>query len=169
MEVLPSVFSQWLEMNKDQFAIAVLWEPREDHLYLSFSVLQGVMDGCAHSKENGWAEIVISVEYEGEFWDIIFNPDLEAKCEERGWFCALCAEHGTPYQFFKTLEELWIEHLFNPFLDWINGKLAKAEALALCGSIEGGMTWAALVGDGFPKQERIKALLRIPPAPHAER
>jgi hypothetical protein len=129
---------------------------------LSFSVLQGILNGCVYSGKEGWAEIVIGVDYEDSMWDIIFNPELKAKHEERGWFCELCAEQGKSYQFFKTLEELWIEHLFSPFLDWINSKLAKAEALALCGSIEEGMTWAALVGDGFkvpPKQEHIRALL----------
>jgi hypothetical protein len=151
-------FLRWLEENRAQSKIGITCEPGKGGLCLSFSVLRENLSGCLYSEDDGWAEIVIDVEYKNEFWDIIFNPELEASQGDRGWFCALCAEQGNSFQFFKTIEDLWIDHLFDPLMGWVNNELARAEALAICGSIESGMTWAALVGDGFqfpPKQEHI--------------
>jgi hypothetical protein len=111
-------------------------------------------------------ELQINVEYKDEFWDIIFNPDLEARHEDRGWFCELCAEHGNPPKFFETIQDLWIDHLFDPLKKWINSELAKASALAICGSTESGVTWARLVGDSLkfpPKPEHIKELKPVWP------
>jgi hypothetical protein len=133
-------------------------------MHFSFSVLKENLCGCLFSTDESWAEIEIFVEYDNQRWDIIFNHDLEAKRDDREWFCELCAKQGNPYRVFSTLEELWVEHLFNPLLNWVNSELAKAEALAICGSIESGATWAILVGGGFkfpPKNEHTKELLQI--------
>jgi hypothetical protein len=93
----------WLEKKKGQSKIEIICEPGEDRLNLSFSVLRENLSGWIYSDDDGWAELQINVEYKNEFWDIIFNPDLEARHEDRGWFCALCAEHGNPPQFFETI------------------------------------------------------------------
>ena len=50
---------------------------------------------------------------------------------------------GVPYtghvpKLYTSREDLWRDHLFEEFLDWVNGKLARADTLAFYEFGEGG-------------------------------
>jgi hypothetical protein len=49
---------------------------------------------------------------------------------QAGFICSLCASAGT-HCTYPNLQALWRDHLFDPFEDWINTKLARAQAIAL--------------------------------------
>jgi hypothetical protein len=46
---------------------------------------------------------------------------------------------------FVSREALWIDHLFEPFLEWVNERLSKANWLRVSCFDDGGATWAELV------------------------
>jgi hypothetical protein len=57
---------------------------------------------------------------------------------------------------FRTNDNAFLA-VDNVFLEWVNNKLAKAEALAICE--KGGATWAVFAGEGFkppPSEEYVR-------------
>ena len=52
---------------------------------------------------------------------------------------------------FPNRSALWTDHLFEPFLEWVNESLANAKRLALYGSSDYA-TWAGLLRDDLPSQ-----------------
>lgn len=84
-------------------------------------------------------EINVSFHWEGIDWD--FLTCFEAiPAQKRGWYvCSLCDDpEGDVY---STREVLWEVHLFEPFLEWVNGTLTKAPWIEVYGSV--GETTAA--------------------------
>jgi hypothetical protein len=49
---------------------------------------------------------------------------------------------------FPNLDALWRDHLFEPFLAWVNEELAEADAVGLYGSPSDGYTHARLLTTG---------------------
>src|SRR6202035_1260234 len=61
-----------------------------------------------------------------------------------GYICKCCLpEYRT---VFADREALWADHLFEPFLEWVNNDLAKAKTLVLHG-IACEVTWARILDD----------------------
>jgi hypothetical protein len=87
--------------------------------------------------------------HQGAFWDFLLDPDSEPKRVPGGYVCDL----GPPESrsVFPNRPALWTDHLFEPFLEWVNETLAKAKWLALYGSPDYA-TWARLLPDDMPSQ-----------------
>jgi hypothetical protein len=66
-----------------------------------------------------------------------------------GYVCDLCPRESRPV--LPDRPALWIAELFEPFLAWVNGDLAKAKWLALHGSPDDA-AWARLLADDTPSQ-----------------
>jgi hypothetical protein len=94
-------------------------------------------------------DLVVSAEWEGECWDFLLSEEVRPEQASDGFVCPLCASAGT-HCTFPNLQALWRDHLFDPFEDWINTKLAHAQAVALYRSQEGGATLARLVSTDGP-------------------
>jgi hypothetical protein len=63
-----------------------------------------------------------------------------------GYQCQLClSDHPESPELFPSREALWIDHLFEPFLKWVNEQLAPAHWLQISGSSDGGITCAQLI------------------------
>jgi hypothetical protein len=48
---------------------------------------------------------------------------------DKGWMCRLDVPEKR--QYWVTWEKLWIEHCFEPFVEWCNNKLASSNWLEL--------------------------------------
>jgi hypothetical protein len=69
---------------------------------------------------------------------------------ENGYVCGHCEAEAR--KTFPNLEALWRDHLFEPFLEWVNKKLATAEAVGFYGSLSSGWTHAELLPNYDPRR-----------------
>ncbi len=71
-----------------------------------------------------------------------------------GYQCKHCVhEDGKQVMMFPSREALWKDHLFEPFLQWVNEVLAPARWLQLSSIGEYGSTWAQLLRDEIASSE----------------
>jgi hypothetical protein len=117
------------------------------------------------------SEINVTVEWQGECWDFLLSLDVLPKQTAGGYVCGHCltampsdsrsaATKPEERTIFPSLEALWRDHLFEPFLKWVNEKLATADAVGLYGSPSCGWTHAELISNHDAR--RTKPDIRIP-------
>ena len=141
-------FLDWFEENRYRFQFIVIFDRvDDDYLKFSFLVLRNIIRGYINWSDD-YVELGILVHDVEEFMDEIFNPFAHPALTEDGWICKECLEcdKNTCVQIFDTVEELLADHVFIPFLEWVNERLAKADSLDIYAS--DGMTWARLAGKG---------------------
>jgi len=95
-------------------------------------------------------ELMVPLDQEELCWDLLLS--LEAapiEDPEGGMTCTLCPAEDRPV--FPSLDALWRDHLFEPFLDWINTKAAPATGLGLYRTAKGS-TWAS-----FGQEDELRA------------
>jgi hypothetical protein len=82
-----------------------------------------------------------------EHWDMLLDIDVGIKTTNDGYQCLFCFhEGGMTSVLFSSKEALWQDHIFEPFLEWVNEKLAPARWLQISGTA-GGSTWTRLIKD----------------------
>ena len=86
------------------------------------------------------SELSVSVEWQGECWDLLISLDVCPQFDNGVYRCGFCTQSS---QAWPNLEALWLDHLYEPFLLWVNEKLATAQNLTIHGS-ERGVSWATL-------------------------
>lgn len=102
----------------------------------------------------------VAVDWKGKPWDVIFDMDLYPRQTPDGFKCTLCeAEDGEPATLFPTREALWQDHLFDPFLKWVNKKLASARWLRISCINDRGCTWAELIQSESKLSEPDRTLI----------
>ena len=143
---LQHAFLAWFEEARSRLAIAIRIgrstpEVTEFTFALANPVLIGSLATCG--------DLVISAEWEGECWDFLLSEAVRPALSQEGFVCSLCEREGK-HRTFPALEALWLDHLFRPLEDWINTKLAVAQAVALYRTDHGGATWARLVSAREP-------------------
>jgi hypothetical protein len=143
---LQHAFLAWFEEARSRLAIAISIgrstpEVTEFTFALANPVLIGSLATCG--------DLVISADWEGVCWDFLFSEEVRPEKSHGGVVCAVC-ERESKHRTFPTLEALWLDHLFRPLEDWINTKLAVAQAVPLYRTDHGGTTWARLVSAGEP-------------------
>ena len=156
---LADSFLAWLNEARGRFARAIIIERCTDTgVEFSFDVGRSILSGWINDYE-----LVISVDHDGTCWDLI--ACFEA-CPERsgaGYVCSDCFPDART--LFASPDALWTDHIFDPFLTWVNEKLAPASAIALIGS-EGCSTAAWLISPGIvEKGEHQLIELRAGPRP----
>jgi hypothetical protein len=135
---LHNAFFQWYATNEDRFAIRLkLLKHTGACLDIGFCGINPIL--TAHLIDDG---LNVSVVSEGTYWDTILDLDALPKRAPGGYVCDFCLEGHR--RVFPSLEDLWRDHLFEPFLEWVNDDLAKAEALAISGTPDW-VGWARLV------------------------
>ncbi len=91
-------------------------------------------------------ELNVYVSWQGETWDMLSSLEASPFHAAEGWKCRQCVlESGDSAELFPSRESLWRDHLFEPFLRWVNEELAPARWLRVSGT--GGATWAELIRD----------------------
>ena len=145
-------FFDWYAKNHEQFPLPLQYVGRKDNC------LQIGIPGLhpAISIILTW-EIVASVEWQGDCWDLLTCFEAIPQHSARGYTCALCDQQARIH--FATREALWQDHLFMPFLNWLNDTLLPAKWIGLYGSYEHGVTWVELITEPNPKPNAIAVLL----------
>jgi hypothetical protein len=88
-------------------------------------------------------ELKVVVDWDGQNWDTLLSLDVTPLRSAGGYICECCEPERRTV--FPTLESLLRDHLFEPFLAWVNGELAVADTIGLYGSPADGYTQAKLL------------------------
>jgi len=81
-----------------------------------------------------------------KYWDSLSDFDCAIKrAKNRKYYCAFCEEP----QYYKTPQELLINHSFETFLKWANEKFTSSHVLELRKSV-GGSTEAIIIDTSLP-------------------
>jgi hypothetical protein len=70
-------------------------------------------------------------------------------------------EDGVRAMIFPSREALWTDHLFEPFLKWVNEKLAPARWLGIFRMSDEGATWAELMREESAMEEPSKFIREL--------
>lgn len=117
---------------------AILIKERQDD-FVSFT-LQGLNPALSFGLSK-W-ELGVHVQWQGIHWDSLIFFESIPQAKSGSYVCALCEAEYQKHYPNKTA--LWVDHDFEPFLEWINNQLISTRWLALYGIAEGS-TWASLV------------------------
>ena len=143
---LQHAFLAWLVEGRSRLAVAIkVGCSTPDVTEFGFASANPILAGSLAT----CGDLVISADWEGVCWDFLFSEEVRPEKSHGGFVCAIC-ERESKHRIFPTLEALWLDHLFRPLEDWINTKLAVAQAVALYRTDHGGSTWARLVSAGEP-------------------
>ena len=93
-------------------------------------------------------ELAVHVYWEGEWWDMIIDLDAWIYPTHAGYKCRCCYDDENKNESFPTFPTeaaLWLDHLFDPFLTWVNEKLAPARWLQISCTNDRGARWETLI------------------------
>ncbi len=150
-------FVEWLDTARSRLKIAVEVRARTGRqVELSFVGINSAIGAILTTRE-----LSVFVEWEGRIWDMLLSLDVWPRLAIGGYIC----EHCKPEErtIFPDLKSLLRDHLFEPFLEWVNEKLAAADAVGLYSSPPGGWTHAELLShhDGGRTKPDIRLPLRV--------
>ena len=145
-------FLRWLDEARQRFTVP----PRVARLTDRWIEVRfpGLFQGLG-GIFNRWLGIDVFVEWNGDCWDLIADFNVVEQRTSKGYSCLLCPPEDR--KLHSTREQLWVEHAFEPFLDWSNETLAPARWLALHGEPEHA-TWVELLRnehEGTPNGMRL--------------
>jgi len=102
----------------------------------------------------------VNVEWQGDWWDRLVDLDAYLYHTHGGYRCRFCVvDNGESAVLFPSREALWQDHLFAPFLKWVNEKFAPARWLMVSSTSDRGATWAKLIRDKSELSEPDRTLL----------
>lgn len=119
-------FIAWLAENKGRFLIPISIGKRTG---LSLNIrLHGINPAIHISLSR--QELVAAVEWKSECIDFLFSFEaMPEKSAKGGYHCKLCIDK--PLREYPSRKDLWVDHLFEPFLVWVNEKLQPSLWLCL--------------------------------------
>lgn len=127
-------FLRWFQENRFRFNVQIeLSQITDKGIRLRFPAYPDVLSVWL----SRW-DLSVCVDWQGEFWDMLISLDAIPEASPAGYRCTLC-ENGSTW---SSREALWRDHLFEPFLEWVNQRLAAATWLRLYRTREGGSSWA---------------------------
>ena len=133
-------FWKWLLENEPDLAYPLTFKRRtQEALFFSFEGLTPILEICIGH------DIGIYVLQNDEIWDaLLFFEGYPIKTTG-GYECTLCLPEFK--ETYSSRETLWIQHVFEPFREWIQNDLRPAQWLMLGEASGGGITWAELHSD----------------------
>lgn len=134
-------FLKWRKSVRSRISIPIRMRGyMDEYVHFSFDGITSAIFVMLNSQE-----ITVTVDWEGRNWDTIFNAEVNPRRSRLGYICEHCQPGSR--RVFPTLEALWRDHLFEPFLSWLNYELAVSDVIGLCGSPSDGYTYAMLLTD----------------------
>jgi hypothetical protein len=88
-------------------------------------------------------ELNVAADWNGICWDFLLVLEAAPQKVTGGHVCTDCEPENR--KLFPSREAVWIDHLFQPFGDWVNNELAVADSVGLYGGRNGGWTAAWLL------------------------
>lgn len=121
-------FFRWLAENRQRFFVPIQITKRTDRrIEISFVGLNPVVSVLLTN------EIGVSVIWGNEFWDYLSCFEVNPLHVENGYICTFCVSEI--HEIFPDREALWCDHLFEPFLEWVNSTLVPASHIGLYGTL----------------------------------
>ncbi|MDP2805775.1 MAG: hypothetical protein Q8O24_07510 [Gallionellaceae bacterium] len=152
-------FVRWFNENRTRFEVPIrLTRITANGVELRFQNYPDCLSVRLSSKE-----LNVHVKWQGQWWDMLISLDAWVFHTPGGYKCNCCWDDSEePATIFPSREALWQDHLFDPFLKWVNEKLAPARWLQISGAGDGGCTWAQLIRDEseLDKPDRTLILLQ---------
>jgi len=137
-------FISWLEQSRSRFITPIRISKRtKDFIELDFINSNLLFSATLTS----W-EINVSINWQGECWDLLVCFEAIPQLTSDGYVCSLCLPElcwPNARTTYANREQLWKDHLFEPFLEWVNNKLAISPWIEIGGGIQEGMTYANLL------------------------
>jgi hypothetical protein len=133
-------FLRWLVESQSRLAVPIWITKRMDQcLCWSFAGVNPIVHASLT-----W-EIAIWVDWQGQNWDYLEAFEPYPKAVSGGYVCHMC--YPEAQKLYPSREALWLDHTFEPFLEWVNGKLVKAKWIGLYATENKGCTWGKLLSD----------------------
>ena len=137
-------FVHWLERNQSRFLIPIrIKSITAGCLEIAFVGITSAISASLLGK----GALLVPVDWNGTTWDFLLWLDAAPINSVNGYVCTSCEPEQRTV--FRDRESLWRDHLFEPFLHWVNTRLAPAKWLALHGAAERS-TAAALLTERAP-------------------
>jgi hypothetical protein len=152
-----AAFDKWLAEHGDTLAIPMIVVTRTS------GSIKFTLDGITDAIEvmvlcDG---IFVTVNYQGECWDILAEFECVPVLVPGGIACGHC--DPADRIIYPTHQMLFVEHVFQPFAEWIETTLVPAEAIGLDGNSGDGTAWAGLLPTNQTKDYSIIVPLRSNP------
>ena len=104
-------FKGWFELNKHRFPYPTSILSYKKGLKLLVPDLSPLIE--VHFFRNGVT--LVTVNYNKEHWDVITDFTVNEAKDGKLYFCAACCD----LKYFTTIDELYADHNFEPFLSWL--------------------------------------------------
>lgn len=148
-------FLAWYRQNRGRFALPLCQLARNrETLHLGFVGITSAI-----SARLGYGSLAVGTELNGCYCDTIADFDTAMEHTPNGYVCKLC-DPGER-KCFRTRGDIWRNHLFEPFLAWVNEELANACWLRLTTLRDGGSSWAKLIHTDSELSEPDRTLVLI--------
>jgi hypothetical protein len=125
-------FLSWFAENGRRFACPIRIKDRtRNYIELEFIGANGMV-----SASLTYWEINVSFDWQGECWDLFICFEAMPELTAEGYVCSLCVPElcwPEPIASYLTRDHLWRNHLFEPFLDWVNTTLAISPWIEIYG------------------------------------
>lgn len=130
-------FLRWLKENAARMQVPLVIESRTDR------VIRCSFAGHTRALEMTLShDIGIHVLHDGEWWDSLEFFEAWPIARHPGYICGFCKPE---YQkTYPSRQALWEDHMFEPFLSWVNETLTTHAWLMLGQTDGGGILWAEL-------------------------
>jgi len=138
-------FDDWLSDAGPHLAIELRVDKKcSESIEVGFVGINTAIEAfIEYGETDAFFELQVFVDWEGSNWDTILMLDCEPVRRADGYVCDLCPPEDQ--KVFPSREALWRDHLFEPFLEWVNEDLATADVIYLWSSPGKGMTSARLL------------------------
>lgn len=145
-------FISWYEEKRSLFPLPLRLLRRTDsRIEMAFKGIESLVVSLTRD------ELEVHVFWQGQLWDIIMWLDASTILVPGGYQCIYCEERRT----FWSREDLWRDHLFEPFLEWVTFDLSKADHVAIYNNMDG-CGWARLISsNAHPEPEGLAELIAI--------
>lgn len=137
---------EWLAINRQHFIYQPRITRRTDRVIeFEFVGLTSMLSGIL-VRDGG---LSVAVMHDGECWDFIADIGLAESRSEHVYTNLFYLPEAQ--QYYPDRHALWVEEVFQPFLEWSNTSLPNANWLALYEINNRGGTWVKLLDEADPE------------------
>jgi hypothetical protein len=126
---IQNAFDEWHNANKLALSVPIFIYFKDKQYYkMQFCGITKCIDVILFCNNTQY-ELCVSVNYKSFYWDLLAVFEAMPIKIKNNYICQLCIENKR--QSFGSLNELLQDHLFTPFLNWVNNELATSKWLIL--------------------------------------
>lgn len=124
-------FIRWYSQHANEFGMPLKYLKRTDTaLDMSFEGLNDLLVISLYANNN---EIGVHLELNDDWVNSLILFESYPKKVTDGYICSLCLPEAK--KLFASREAIWLDHLYEPFLTWVNETLIPAQWLIIQGKL----------------------------------